>query len=134
LPRNLVHCTKTSTHSSSMARTYPVGLRVLYACAYKMATHVNTFLIEVTTCGLKPTKHLYSVSIIYAHCLLATSYGRLYYVLLTVADFGIFSVGYNTCIKSTKYQRKSVNLQPLGNYPHSSNAYLVNDEKYLTMR
>jgi hypothetical protein len=43
----------------------------------------------------KPTKHLYSVSIIYAHCLLATPYDRLYYVILTVAGFGAFSVEYH---------------------------------------
>jgi hypothetical protein len=33
-----------------------------------------------------------------AYCLLATSYGRLYYILLTVADFGTFSVEYHECV------------------------------------
>jgi len=62
----------------------------------------NTFLIvmyrQSSFCALKPTKHLYFVSIIYAHCLLATSYGRLYYMLLTVAGCGTFCVEYNECV------------------------------------
>src|SRR5260370_13552239 len=67
-------------------------------CTNKMATRAKYFADWSTStslfCALEPTKHLYFVSIIYAHCLLATLYGRLYYILFTVAGFGTFSVEY----------------------------------------